>query len=77
LWPAAETGTPEALVVHGENNERVPLAAVLDWARPQLKPVVVIPGANHFFSGHLHVLREIVNSHLAAMRSNLSPRSEQ
>jgi alpha/beta superfamily hydrolase len=53
-----------ALVVHGENDERVPLQAVFDWARPQSHPVVVIPGADHFFSGRLPVLRALVLSHL-------------
>ena len=54
----------DALVVHGEHDERVPLQAVLDWARPQAHPVVVIPGADHFFSGRLPVLRTLVLSHL-------------
>jgi len=56
---------PNALVVHGELDERVPLNAVLDWARPEGQPIVVVPGADHFFSGKLHVLRSLVLSHLA------------
>ena len=55
----------DALVVHGEHDQSVPLAAVLDWARPQAQPVVVVPGADHFFSGKLHVLRRLVLAHLA------------
>jgi hypothetical protein len=58
-------GLADALVVHGESDDRVPLQAVLDWARPQVQPVVVVPGADHFFSGRLHVLRALVLSHLA------------
>ncbi len=57
-------GIPDALVIHGEEDERVPLKAVLDWARPQSQPVVVIPGADHFFTGRLPVLRNLVTSHL-------------
>jgi uncharacterized protein len=53
---------PGTLVIHGENDETVPLAAVLDWARPQELPVVVVPGASHFFHRKLHVLRAIVSS---------------
>jgi uncharacterized protein len=53
-----------ALIVHGENDERVPLQAVFDWARPTSHPVVVVPGADHFFSGRLPVLRALVLSHL-------------
>lgn len=58
------TCLPNALVVHGEHDERAPLAAVLDWARPQAHPVVVVPGADHFFTGKLPVLRALVLAHL-------------
>ena len=51
---------PETLVIHGEQDETVPLAAVLAWARPQELPVVVVPGADHFFHRKLPVLRAIV-----------------
>jgi uncharacterized protein len=55
--PPVKKGT---LVIHGEVDETVPLAAVLDWARPQDLPVVVVPGAAHFFHHKLNVLRDIV-----------------
>jgi alpha/beta superfamily hydrolase len=55
--PPVPEGT---LVVHGERDETVPLASVLDWARPQELPVVVVPGADHFFHRKLQVLRAIV-----------------
>jgi alpha/beta superfamily hydrolase len=51
-----------SLVIHGEEDATVPLAAVLDWARPQELPVVVVPGADHFFHRKLHVLRAILES---------------
>ena len=50
------------LVIHGEVDETVPLADVLDWARPQELPVIVVPGADHFFHQKLQVLRAIVQS---------------
>jgi uncharacterized protein len=53
---------PDTLVIHGENDDTVPLAAVLDWARPQDLPIVLVPGADHFFHRKLHVLRAIVRS---------------
>ena len=53
-----------ALVIHGENDERVALSAIFDWARPQQLPVVVVPGADHFFTGKLPVLRRQVASYL-------------
>ena len=59
------THLPNALVVHGERDDWVTLASVLDWARPQVQPVVVVPGADHFFTGQLPVLRDLVLAHLA------------
>jgi alpha/beta superfamily hydrolase len=52
----------DTIVIHGENDDTVPLAAVLDWARPQDLPLVLVPGADHFFHRKLHVLRTIVTS---------------
>ncbi|MCW5621263.1 MAG: alpha/beta hydrolase [Burkholderiales bacterium] len=49
------------LVIHGEEDDVVPLAAVLDWARPQSLPIVVVPGTGHFFHGKLVELARIVN----------------
>lgn len=56
----------DTLVVHGEADDVVPLAAVLDWARPQTLPVTVLPGAGHFFHGLLPTLRQVVVGALAA-----------
>jgi uncharacterized protein len=55
------------LVVHGEADEVVPLAATLDWARPQSQPVVVVPGGGHFFHGQLSLLKNLVVQHLQAL----------
>jgi alpha/beta superfamily hydrolase len=33
---------------------------VLDWARPQNLPIVVVPGGEHFFHGRLGLLSQIV-----------------
>jgi hypothetical protein len=51
---------PGTLVIHGEADDVVPLAAVFDWARPQSLPVTVIPGAGHFFHGQLTLLKHLV-----------------
>lgn len=61
----AEAVPANTLVIHGEHDEVVPLAAVLDWARPQNLPIVVVPGGEHFFHGRLHLLAQIVRSHCA------------
>src|SRR5574337_264338 len=57
-----DTPVPSAgsLVVHGEADDVVPLAAVFDWARPRALPVTVIPGAGHFFHGQLPLLKSLV-----------------
>ncbi|AKJ27605.1 alpha/beta hydrolase [Caldimonas brevitalea] len=53
------------LVIHGEQDDVVPLSATLDWARPQHLPVVVIPGVGHFFHGQLPLLKNLVTRALA------------
>lgn len=63
--PPVPAGT---LVIHGEQDERVPLTAVFDWARPQGLPVVVVPGANHFFTGKLGVLGRLVTDYAQTKR---------
>ncbi|MBK0391125.1 alpha/beta hydrolase [Ramlibacter algicola] len=52
------------LVVHGEEDDTVPLQSVLDWARPQALPVSVVPGGGHFFHGQLPLLKSLVARHL-------------
>jgi alpha/beta superfamily hydrolase len=54
----------KTLVLHGEVDDTVPLASVMDWARPQFLPVSVIPGVAHFFHGQLPLLRSLVSRHL-------------
>ena len=57
----------DTLVVHGELDDVVPLQATLDWARPQALPVLVVPGAGHFFHGQLPLLKSIVARSLGAV----------
>jgi alpha/beta superfamily hydrolase len=61
---------PQRLVLIGPSTEKqqvppvpadvVPLAATLDWARPQALPVIVFPGVGHFFHGQLGLLKTVV-----------------
>lgn len=55
--PAVPAGT---LLIHGEIDETVPLGAVRAWAEPQELPVIVVPGADHFFHHKLPDLRAAV-----------------
>lgn len=57
----------DALVVHGEDDDVVPLAEVMEWARSVDLPVVVVPNAGHFFHGKLLILRQLVQMRLLAL----------
>ena len=50
----------DSVVIHGEIDDVVPLAATLAWARPQSLPVIVFPGVGHFFHGQLGLLKNVV-----------------
>ena len=56
----------KTLVIHGEQDDTVSLASVMDWARPQSLPVMVVPGGGHFFHGQLPLLKSLVVRHLMA-----------
>jgi alpha/beta superfamily hydrolase len=58
----SETVPPDTIVIHGERDDTVPLSKVLDWARPQGLPVVVIPGADHFFHLRLQIIKNVVKN---------------
>jgi alpha/beta superfamily hydrolase len=49
-----------SIVIHGEQDDTIPLAAVFDWLRPQDISVYVIPGADHFFHRKLANIRNFV-----------------
>jgi alpha/beta superfamily hydrolase len=52
----------DTLLIHGEKDDTVPLASVLEWALEQDLPVIVVPGADHFFHKRLNLLRAIVTN---------------
>lgn len=58
-WPMP-TVPADTILIHGETDDTILLSAVLDWARPQALPVIVIPGADHFFHGRLHHIKTLV-----------------
>ena len=67
--PVAPALHERTLVLHGELDDTVPLASVMDWARPQSLPVTVIPGVEHFFHGQLPLLKSLTVRHLLAPTS--------
>jgi alpha/beta superfamily hydrolase len=62
--PIAPELHEKTLVVHGELDDTVSLASVMDWARPQSLPLTVVPGGGHFFHGQLPLLKNLVVRHL-------------
>lgn len=52
----------DTLVIHGEQDEVIPLEDAMSWARPQHLPIVVLPEAGHFFHGRLNQIKQIVLS---------------
>ncbi|MBL8512753.1 MAG: alpha/beta fold hydrolase [Betaproteobacteria bacterium] len=68
-WPHAATGgkPPErVLLIHGEKDDTVALSESMEWARQRAQTVTVVPDADHFFHGRLHIVREVVRRWVAA-----------
>ena len=57
----ADAVPADTIVIHGEEDDVVPLADVLAWARPQHLPIVVFPGCGHFFHGRLPQLQRVIS----------------
>ena len=58
-WPMPEVPA-DTILIHGELDETITLTQVFDWARPQDLPVIVIPGADHFFHRKLGHIKNLV-----------------
>ncbi|MDD5175902.1 MAG: alpha/beta hydrolase [Sterolibacterium sp.] len=57
-----EAVAADTIVIHGASDETVPLANVVAWATPLELPIILVPGADHFFHRKLHLIRSIVQS---------------
>jgi alpha/beta superfamily hydrolase len=58
-WPMPEVPA-DTILIHGELDDTIPLQDVFEWARPQDIPVIVIPGADHFFHKKLQHIKNLV-----------------
>jgi alpha/beta superfamily hydrolase len=58
-WPMPEVPS-DTILIHGELDDTITLTQVFDWARPQDLPVIVIPGADHFFHRKLVHIKNLV-----------------
>lgn len=52
---------PATRIIHGDNDEVVPLAAAQSWASEHHVPLRVIHGSDHFFHGKLAELKQAVS----------------
>ncbi|MGY4495005.1 alpha/beta hydrolase [Pseudomonas sp. TE3610] len=55
---------PQALVVHGELDDNVPLAQAFAWGAQAALPVAVVPATDHFFTGKLNQLSSLVSDRI-------------
>jgi alpha/beta superfamily hydrolase len=58
-WSVAPVPS-DSIVIHGENDDTIPLADVMNWARAIDVPVIVIPNADHFFHKKLVLLKQLI-----------------
>jgi alpha/beta superfamily hydrolase len=57
----------KTLLIHGDQDDVVPLGEVLQWARPQALPIIVLPGAEHYFHGRLNQIKQLVLQHFIGL----------
>ena len=62
--PVASALHDKTLVVHGEQDDITLLSDMVAWAKPQKHPITILPGANHFFTGYLKQLRQVITRFL-------------
>lgn len=58
-WPMPAVPA-DTILIHGEQDDTITLQQVFDWARPLDIPVIVIPGADHFFHRKLVHIKNLV-----------------
>lgn len=66
-WDRLEGGgkpPTSTLLIHGENDDTVPLADSIAWAGGRDLAVTVVPAADHFFHQRLHIIKRLVQQHL-------------
>lgn len=58
-WPMPPV-SQDTILIHGELDDTITLQQVFDWARPLDVPVMVIPGADHFFHRKLGHIKNLI-----------------
>jgi len=60
--PLPQESIRRILIIHGNEDDIVSLDSILNWATPQAIPIVIIPGAEHFFHGKLIALKQTIHN---------------
>ena len=58
-WPMPPV-PQDTILIHGELDDTITMQQVFDWARPLDIPVIIIPGADHFFHRRLGHIKNLV-----------------
>lgn len=58
--PAVPDATKYALIIQGDQDDIVIADDLLAWATPKSQPIILIPGAEHFFHGKLTLLKQVI-----------------
>ncbi|MBD8629311.1 alpha/beta fold hydrolase [Oxalobacteraceae sp. CFBP 8753] len=58
-WPMPPV-PQHTILIHGEQDDTITMQQVFDWARPLDVPVIIIPGADHFFHRRLGHIKNLV-----------------
>ena len=58
--PTVPETTQYALIIQGDKDDIVSPDTLLAWATPKSQPIVLIPGAEHFFHGKLVILKQVI-----------------
>jgi hypothetical protein len=67
MQPIPPAWHERALLIHGENDDTVPIDTTLAWCRPQNLPLLVVPQGGHFFHGQQGLLKSLVLRHLRSI----------
>ncbi len=52
-YPVIITDVTKTIVIHGEEDEVIPLTDVFEWGRKNSQPIIWYPATGHFFHGKL------------------------
>ncbi|MFZ1852719.1 MAG: CocE/NonD family hydrolase [Nitrosomonas sp.] len=57
------------LIIQGNEDDVVTLESILTWAKPYSQPIVVVPGAEHFFHRKLMAIKHLLVNFLVCKKS--------